>query len=841
MASSPKLFCPIRGELRVSARAKDGLTFNEEKRRIEAIVFLLNKNYPIQHIRVEKTLVMLGHKGKNSLRADIVVYDAPVSEIANLSLDQQREHIVLVAEIKRENKDAEEAKRNQLEPALRIIPNIKAVGIYWDDIQQRLFYKQLKGNSETIIEVPIAYIPKFGEAVHKDSLKYSDLVASPDLIGLFQKVEISLHHYVADKAERFQILMQLLLVKMYDEKSHKRTNEPLGLQDYTVINATDEQLLANFNLLLQKSLNNYQRYLPKPVPEKLSVPAQALREISQHLAPINLLNGDPNVIQDFYMYFAKQLYKWDLAQYFTPYEVVDFIVRIINPQYGENIKDPACGSADFLTCAYRHLSVVDDKAGDRVWGADISEQAVQISILNMLLNDDGKSNIKEEDSLVNINNNQFDIMLCNPPFGVKNVEKRPKTLTNFTLGKDKGKQETGILFAELCVKQANISKGKNGRIAIILPNGYLGNRSEKYAEFRRWLLKNTFIVAIIAFPRFTFKKAGADVSASVLILEKRETPLTNCADTEDYPLYVNSIESVGWDIGNKKAKKIYRRESETGAVVLDRNNQPMLEADFDEVLSDLLNSAVANKFRWLLKGTNSIPDGTGWSINIRQVVDDPYQLLDPKRLNRKYLSLIDDLKQINHVKLGQICDIVPQGFTKERSEKYRYVEIGDIHERSYEYTDLFGWKLPSRARHLAAPGDIFIGAIWGSVGKWMITGEEVKTHPTVVTNGCYRLKLKEGKEDYLADLVFALSSEFYRVQMRSLATGSDGLAEVSMLDLENVIIPIVPDADNRNKLQDVVRNTINVSTTLTSVSDELLKSQFRSLNISLRKSNFSQV
>src|ERR1019366_9254528 len=97
------------------------------------------------------------------------------------------------------------------------------------------------------------------------------------------------------------------------------------------------------------------------------------------------------VIQSFYMKFAKSLYKWDLGQYFTPHEVIDFIVDVVNPQPGEHVHDPACGSADFLISAFRKAGPTSQNC---VWGADSSEQAVQISILNMVLNGDGKTQIK---------------------------------------------------------------------------------------------------------------------------------------------------------------------------------------------------------------------------------------------------------------------------------------------------------------------------------------------------------------------------------------------------------------------------------------------------------------
>jgi type I restriction enzyme M protein len=236
-----------------------------------------------------------------------------------------------------------------------------------------------------------------------------------------------------------------------------------------------------------------------------------LRSLSALLAPVSILDSKRDVVQEFYMYFAQEVYKWDLAQYFTPTEVVDFIVSLVNPQGGDLVKDPACGSGDFLVSAMHHASKEAD-ISDAVWGADNSSKAVQISVLNMVLNGDGKSNIVQEDSLENVarEENTHSVMLCNPPFGVSIVENRFDVLNLFYLGKEwhessKGlgpngvtleSQEIGILFAELCVRQAR----PGGRIGIILPNGYLGNRTTRYAALREWLLRNCRLVAVVAFP-----------------------------------------------------------------------------------------------------------------------------------------------------------------------------------------------------------------------------------------------------------------------------------------------------------------------------------------------------
>src|SRR5689334_22722026 len=102
VASNPQLYCPIRGTLKAKLKAKDGFTFTEEKRRIECINLLLAKGYPKDRIEAETIVLKFGHGGKNSLRADVVVYDGPVVLMKGLPDDKRRDHIKLIGEIKRD-------------------------------------------------------------------------------------------------------------------------------------------------------------------------------------------------------------------------------------------------------------------------------------------------------------------------------------------------------------------------------------------------------------------------------------------------------------------------------------------------------------------------------------------------------------------------------------------------------------------------------------------------------------------------------------------------------------------------------------------------------------------
>jgi type I restriction enzyme M protein len=104
----PKLYYPIDSELKISARAKDQLNPTKEKLRIDCIRFLLGKKYPKDNFKIETILPRFRNKGRNSFRIDPAISDCPAKEPEGSTIDELREHILLIAEIKRDNADVSE-------------------------------------------------------------------------------------------------------------------------------------------------------------------------------------------------------------------------------------------------------------------------------------------------------------------------------------------------------------------------------------------------------------------------------------------------------------------------------------------------------------------------------------------------------------------------------------------------------------------------------------------------------------------------------------------------------------------------------------------------------------
>ena len=670
MAESRLLHCPIRGSLRVSQRAADGLTFTEEKQRIDALRYLIQQGYPKDHFGIETILFKLGNSGRNSFRTDFAIYDQPFADLKRLSVEERLDHLKLIAEIKRDNTNAAQAKATQVRAALLLVPDTRTLGIYWDDVEQRFLYRRIEGRKSVIHEASISRLPRWGHRVGSLSLSYKDLRPAKDMVKIFDDIEDAFHVYVVDKVERYTLIQQLLLLKIHDETTHrkgKRQTAPLDFQDYTAEDEiTDKEVLRRMNAALASAAENYNKYLPegKKIEAAFRCSAEVLRNASKILAPVNILGSKVQVVQQFYMKFAKSLYKWDLAQYFTPHEIIDFIVELANPRQGEHVFDPACGSADFLISAFRRTGSSSSEVC--VWGADNSEQAVQISILNMVMNGDGKTQIKHRDSLESYgpHSETFSVVLCNPPFGTKIRERREDVLKKFAMGHKwqrdgarvskteviLGSQQTGILFAELCLRLTK----PGGRVGIILPNGYLGNRTVEYVALREWLLCHGRIVAIVAFPRFTFKKSGADVSASVLLIERRATPLVKSSDDVDYAFFAGNIESVGWRAGDKAAVPIYKRDQMNGDLILDDDNEPRLDADFDDTLTDFLHSPSVDCFPWTAEDRDIIPSKQIEGIDMLEIVNRPDLNLDPKRHSSKLRELRRSIASREHFSLGEL-------------------------------------------------------------------------------------------------------------------------------------------------------------------------------------------
>jgi type I restriction enzyme M protein len=875
VTGTPPLYCPIRGFVNAGSRAADTLTYSEERRRIDCIQLLLAKGYPKEWIAAETVLLRFGHSARSSLRADIVVYDRPVVHAQAEGDPVRRRHFIrIVAEIKRDHASADSAKQHPLRPALASIPRTDTIGIYWDDVERSVLHTRVQGPHIHLVESSIATLPAFdplaptpGPRSGPRDIEYADLEPAENLVTQFAALDDILHQAGHDKEERYTILAKVLLMKIWDEEYTFHNNRrQMWLQDFSSADYRDPEVEKRLREMLGAAMDSYSPVLPERTSRKLDCSVATLRRISRVICRLNILESSEQVIQDFFMYFGRFLFKVDLGQYFTPYEVTRLMAEVLNPRYGDRVVDPACGTGDFLiaaadTCLQRYGT---DLSGF-LEGIDTAKAAVGLSKLNLLLHGRLLNNILNEDSLLELSRREarYCVALCNPPFGTRIVEKRRHVLERLELGRQPHtcagevlpSQETGLLFVEACLRLVK----PGGRVGIILPNGYLGNRSARYAQFRSWLLRQARVVAVIGFPRFTFKRSGADVSASAVFFERRLEPLEDLASLPDDPIHFNLIEKVGWDLQTNRSQRIYRRDPTNGERVRDATGQFVLDSDLPRVLAELYSSAATDACPWLAEGRSAAgkhrphaahaPATTArggtepHSVPTSAILERSDLCLDPKRWCVKHAQVISAVRQVSHFALGDVIRPVVRKLRKQAGALYRYVEIEKIYETfgAYVADEYFGWALPGRARLVAAPGDLFIANIWSSAGKWMIAGDEARDGYLIVTNGCTQFEVIPGRDDWRPDLVFGLCSESFKVQMRALATGSDGLASIATEDILSIIVPRVPAAGLRATLQHRLDDAQRGHLLLPRMVREELARTAPALNIPPRSSHVVQV
>jgi type I restriction enzyme M protein len=207
-----------------------------------------------------------------------------------------------------------------------------------------------------------------------------------------------------------------------------------------------------------------------------------IRDVVNNISNIHFDNIDEiHTLSHLYESLLKEMRDsaGDSGEFYTPRPVVQFIVKVMNPQLGEIVLDPACGTGGFLVEAYNHLSsqvkTTEDRRilqQDSIRGGEAKSLPYLLCQMNLLLHGMEAPNIDYGNSLTTplreIGDAQrVDIVITNPPFG---GEEEIGIKDNFPA--DKQTSETALLFLQLIMRK--LKRGdKAGRAAVVVPNGAL--------------------------------------------------------------------------------------------------------------------------------------------------------------------------------------------------------------------------------------------------------------------------------------------------------------------------------------------------------------------------------
>jgi type I restriction enzyme M protein len=275
-----------------------------------------------------------------------------------------------------------------------------------------------------------------------------------------------------DPAAAFDEIAKILFVKVYVERElrSKRQRKNLFNVDYL-----DEQLSRHpLNTLFEQTKEAYEDDNIFEKDEEIRLKAATGREIVKLLERYNLSDTSEDVKGIAFERFLGRTFRGEIGQFFTPRSIVEFMIRMIEPEEGDVICDPASGSGGFLIRFFeivreqvladadkeyqlfkselerknlsevRKAEALRDKFAEiratldqntresRLWklanrciyGTDANDRMARTSKMNMIMHGDGHGGVHHHDGFLNVNGifeGRFDIILTNPPFGA-NVE-----------------------------------------------------------------------------------------------------------------------------------------------------------------------------------------------------------------------------------------------------------------------------------------------------------------------------------------------------------------------------------------------------------------------------------
>ena len=740
----------------------------------------------------------------------------------SLDIKDRLPKAIIVAEIKRDSKKSATAWEHQLEPAMRLLPGMRVMGAYWDDINRVLFTKQIVDEELQISRDSLANLPKFGSTYKHKLLTHKDLQPSPNLVGvLFNIANVMRSHGVNDEHVRYKETVKLLLARYCDEREGSRApSRPLALQVYP---GTDPDFPSRVAGIYKTAAKRYS--LAKTLfggGQTTELKGRTLREIVRQIQGIDFSAASNETMQQVFMSFVPSVFKKSLDQYFTPIQLVKAMVGMVRIGPNDKIADPGMGTADFLTAsAELRAAAGDDDILGRIYGIDSDPKAYDLAVVNMILNKDGSSNLFCEDSIENYRRfaGEMGVVLCNPPFGENSVESRPAVLEHYDLGHlwaqdDSGtwkktehiqsRQQLGLLFIEKCFKLLD----DQGRLAIILPEGYLC--TPMYGYVRQWLLDHLRIIALVELPRRIFVKSNADLRSNALIAQKLSHGKLTRAIADDYPIYADMVRKVGFKMG-KGFPALYVRDKETGIEIRNLENERITDTDFNRIAAAFDEFTDATSWD-RARGRGNAPEG--WTgAKVSDVLGHPSLDLKPRRLMPRALQNLHDIRSRKHVELSTIADVLSDKIdvlADGPAKLWRPVAGLDIHAVEGIVTPSHptrAWRIANeKDRRVFAlrNQDIIVGLVRPerrNVGLLLSSASDIVGIP----DGIAVVRVKpECKDAYPQEWLFAaLRSEQCRLQFWT-AAGGTSYGKLTESNIEQVLIPVPPNSE-MNRIAEQVR------------------------------------
>lgn len=328
------------------------------------------------------------------------------------------------------------------------------------------------------------------------------------------------------------------------------------------------------------------------------------------------------------------------GEFYTPRAVTDFMAKMIKPQIGETMADFACGTGGFITSWLKELEKnVKNISGrkeydDSIYGIEKKQFPYMLCVTNMLLHDIDVPRIYHENSLLKdvldyTEDDCFDVILMNPPYG---GNEKPEIKNHFPT--DLASSETADLFMSVIMYRLK----KNGRAAVIIPDGFLFGTDNAKVAIKKKLLKEFNLHTVIRMPHSVFAPYTS-ITTNILFFDKTKP-------TEETWFYRLDMPDG------------YKNFSKTKPMKLEHFEPAMKWWDKREEIS-------IDGFDKAKKYTVKELEDKNYNIDLCGYPHEEEEILPPKELIQQYqekrASYNADIDRI----LGQITDILGINLTEE--------------------------------------------------------------------------------------------------------------------------------------------------------------------------------
>ncbi|MGA2614294.1 MAG: N-6 DNA methylase [Spirochaetia bacterium] len=504
---------------------------------------------------------------------------------------------------------------NELERMIVACPNAR-FGC-WTNGTETVYFQKKKQKFDTEI-FPVNDFPRKAEdessifTIDRSRLR---VATGNNLLAAFKRCHDFIHaNQGGSKEQIFWEFLKILFAKIEDEQDEGRPRFAIRDADERNTRAGQQEVKDRVEVLYRNvKISKEYKGLFEDAVEGIRFNADVVAYIVAQLEKYDFLRSSVDVKGMAYETIVGPTLEGVKGEFFTPRNVVKMTVKMLDPNPGDRILDPACGTGGFIVVAFNYISekirqtarrtwkrpaaptAADEKelfrkiheAGTTIFGLDFNANLVKTAQMNMVMNNDGRGGLFCVNSLTKpsawpkavqqvFEIGSMDLVMTNPPFGTKIKIEGQEILDQYDLAhiwrKEGGKwvmdgalrnaMPPEILFIERCVQFLKPGKGKLG---IVLPDGVLGNPDNEYIRY--WIMANCQVLASVDLPVETFlPRTGTQTSVLILRRKSEQQKLAESLSGEagDYKIFMAMAKAVGKD---RRGKIIYVRDPEGREVV----------------------------------------------------------------------------------------------------------------------------------------------------------------------------------------------------------------------------------------------------------------------------------